>query len=535
MNLRCTFPKKAAANTVAVAFVLLIFVCMQSKAYAEIILRAVMHSDLKIIDPIWTTAYMSTNYGYMVYDTLFAMDSKNIVHPQMVDTYVVSDDKLTYTLTLREGLKWHDGTPVTSDDCIASIKRWGYKDSMGQKLMEFIAKFNVVNNKTFEIKLKEPYGLVLDSLAKPSANVPFIMPKRVAAIPASEQITDYTGSGPFVFAFDEWRPGDVTVFKKFNGYVPRIEPADWGSGGKVVNVDRVEWHSIKDHQTAVTALIEGEVDYIESPPAELLPLFETEKNITTRILNPLGNQFMFRLNWLHPPFNNVKARRAALAAIDQLSFLQATVGNPKYYEECPAIFSCRSELATDKGANILMKSDIKLANKLLAESGYDGRPIVVMHSTDVDILNNLGPVVADKLRSAGFNVDLQAMDWQTIVARRAKRDKPADGGWNIFMTSWATADIMNPIVSAGLNASCDKAWFGWPCDDKVEQLRDRFVRATNREAQKSIAEELQVRAMEIVTHAHGGQYYRPSSWRNDKLSNVIGGPFPIFWNLTKAK
>ncbi|AFX98503.1 bacterial extracellular solute-binding s, 5 Middle family protein [Candidatus Endolissoclinum faulkneri L2] len=535
MNWRCIFPKTLARIIVAAVIALSLCFCMQSKAYATITLRAVMHSDLKIIDPIWTTAYMSSYYGYMVYDTLFAMDSKNTVHPQMVQDYEVSDDKLTYTFTLREGLKWHDGASVTSDDCIASIKRWGSKDSMGQKLMEFIDKFNVINSKTFAIKLKEPYGLVLASLAKPTANVPFIMPKRVADIPASEQITDYTGSGPFVFAFDEWKPGDVTVFKKFKDYVPRIEPADWGSGGKVVNVDRVEWLSIKDHQTAVNALIEGEVDYIESPPTELLPLFEREDNITTRTLDQLGNQFILRLNWLHPPFNNVKARRAVLAAIDQISFLQATIGNPKYYKECPAIFSCGSALATDKGTEILMKSDIKLANKLLAESGYDGRPIVLMHSTDVDILNNLGPVVADKLRSAGFNVDLQSMDWQTIVARRAKRDKPADGGWNIFMTALATADIMNPIVSVGLNASCDKAWFGWPCDARVERLRDQFARATSLEAQKSIATELQVRAMEIVTHAHGGQYYRPSSWRNDKLSDVIGGPFPIFWNLTKAK
>ena len=535
MNWGRTFTKTAAKAALAAAIALPMSIGLNAGASAETTLRVVMHSDLKIVDPIWTTAYMSRNYGYMVYDTLFAMDSKTVVHPQMVDTYTVSDDKLTYTLTLRDGLKWHDGAPVLPEDCIASIKRWGAKDSMGQKLMEFVADFNVVDEKTFEIKLKEPYGLVITSLAKPSSNVPFMMPKRVADTPASDQITDYTGSGPFVFAVDEWKPGDVTVFKKFEDYVPRSEPADWGSGGKVVNVDRVEWLSIKDHQTAVNALIEGEIDFIESPPADLEPLLEAEENITTKILNTLGNQFMFRLNWLHPPFDNVKARRAALAAIDQLGFLQAVIGDPKYYEECPAMFACGTELATTKGTDILMKSDIELAKKLLAESGYDGSPIVVMQSTDVDTLNNLGPVAADKLRKAGFNVDLQAMDWQTLVARRAKKETPAEGGWNVFMTSWTTADILNPIMAAGFNTNCEKSWFGWPCDEEMEALRDRFARETDPAEQKIIAEEIQVRAMEIVTHAHAGQYYRPSSWRNDKLSDVIGGPFPIFWNMTKAE
>ncbi len=531
MNWGRTFAKTVTAAALAIP----LSSGLAGTAGAETTLRVVMHSDLKIVDPIWTTAYMSRNYGYMVYDTLFAMDAETNIHPQMVDSHTVSDDKLTYTFTLRDGLKWHDGAAVKSEDAIASIQRWGSKDSMGQKLMEFVKEMKVVDDKTFQFVLNEPYGLVLASLAKPSSNVPFIMPKRVADTPASEQITDYTGSGPFVFSADEWKPGDVAVFVKNEDYVPRSETASWGAGGKVVNVDRVEWVSIKDHQTAVNALIEGEVDYLESPPTDLLPLMEAEEAVTTEILNPLGNQFMFRLNHLHPPFNDVKARRAALAAINQVDFLQAVIGNPDYYQECPAMFVCGTSLATDKGTEIVMKSDIDLAKKLLSESSYDGTPIVVMQSTDVDVLNNLGPVAADKLKRAGFNVDLQAMDWQTLVARRAKKEVPSEGGWNVFMTSWTAADILNPIMAAGYNAGGDKAWFGWPDDAEMEKLRDRFARETNADEQKLIAEAIQVRAMEIVTHAHGGQWYRPAAWRGDKVSGVLGGPFPVFWGLTKAE
>ena len=405
-------------------------------ASAESTLRVVMHSDLKIVDPIWTTAYMSRNYGYMVYDTLFAMDEDTKIHPQMVEKYSVGGpNNLTYTFTLRDGLMFHDGAPVTSADVIQSIKRWGGKDSMGQMLMKFTKEMKAVDDKTFQLILNEPFGLVLVALGKPSSNVPFIMPKRVADTPKDTQISEYVGSGPFVFDAANWKPGDKAVFRKNSAYRPRAGKPSWGAGGKVVNVDTVEWISIKDHNTAVNALISGEVDYIESPPVDLLPLLEAADNVKVEVLNKLGNQLMFRLNHLHPPFNNVKARRAALAAIDQIGFLKAVIGDPRYYKECPAMFMCGSSLATDKGADIIMKSDYALSKKLLKGAGYDGTPIVVMQSTDVDVLNNLGPTAAQHLRRGGFKVDLQAMDWQTLVARRAKKDKPADGGWNVFMTS----------------------------------------------------------------------------------------------------
>src|SRR3989441_11079703 len=168
-------------------------------AEAQNTLRVVMHSDLKIVDPIWTTAYIVRNHGYMIYDTLFAMDAKGEIKPQMVDKYDVSADKLTYTMTLRDGLQWHDGKPVTAEDCVASIKRWAQKDTMGQKMMSFVKDLVVVDAKTLKIVLKEQTGLVLPALGKPSSNVPFMMPKRVADTPASEQISDFTGSGPFVF------------------------------------------------------------------------------------------------------------------------------------------------------------------------------------------------------------------------------------------------------------------------------------------------------------------------------------------------
>src|SRR3989454_2208219 len=289
---------------------------LPAPALAQTTLRVVMHSDLKIVDPVWTTAYITRNHGYMIYDTLFATDAKGEIRPQMVEKYDVSADKLTYTMFLRDGLLWHDGKPVTAEDCVASIRRWGAKDTMGQKLMSFVKDMTVVDQKTFRIVLKEQTGLVLPGLGKPSSNVPVMMPKRVAETPPGDQISDFTGSGPFVFKRDEWKPGDKAVYVKFAQYKPRSEPASGLAGGKVVKVDRVEWRAIADHQTAINALLAGEIDYLESPPHDLLPVLKKDAGVKLVDINPLGNQYAFRFNTLHPPFNNAKVRQAVLYAFD---------------------------------------------------------------------------------------------------------------------------------------------------------------------------------------------------------------------------
>lgn len=503
-------------------------------AQAETVLRVIPHADLQNIDPIWTTAYITRNHGYMIYDTLFAMDSDLNVTPQMVDTWSVSDDNLTYTFTLRDGLMWHDGAPVTTADVIPSLERWGARDSMGQKLMSFIDTMEAVDDKTFTIKLKEPYGLVLMSLAKPSSNVPFIMPARVAATPPDEQIGEYVGSGPFVFVEEEWEPGAKTVYRKFDGYVPRSETASWASGGKVANVDRVEWISMPDHQTAVNALVAGEVDILETPTHDLLPILEGSPDVVLHNYNPLGNQYMLRFNWLHPPFDNQKVRQAALAALNQEDFLQAVIGNPDYYKVCAAMFICDTPFDFEEGGIITVNSDFERSKALLEEAGYDGTPVVLMHSTDLQVLTNLAPVAADLLRRGGFTVDMQSMDWQTLVSRRARKDPPAEGGWNAFLTSWVAADILNPVGAAAFNTACDDAWFGWACDEEMEALREAFATETDAEKQRELVRQIQIRAMEIGTHAHVGQWYQPMALRGDKLDGALYGPAPFFWNIIKT-
>src|SRR5437899_10052802 len=505
-------------------------VAVAAPALAQTTLRAVMHSDLKILDPIWTTAYIVRNHGYMIYDTLLAQDEKGDIKLQMVEKYEAAADGRGYTFTLRDGLLWHDGQPVTSEDCIASIKRWAAKDSLGQKMMTFVDSMTAVDAKTFTIKLKEPTGLVLLGLSKPSSNVPFMMPKRVAETDPNKQIEDFTGSGPFVFKKDEWRPGDKTVYVKFDKYKPRSEPVSALSGGKVVKVDRVEWRAISDAQQAVNALSKGEIDLVEQPSHDLLGTLKKDPNVSVIISPPLKAQYVFRPNHLHKPFDNPKIRQALWYAFNQKDFLDAVIGDPSYYKVCKAMFPCGTAMATDVAMSGLLESNFQKARDLLKEANYDGTPVVLMHSTDLVVLTNLAPVAKSLMEKAGFKVDMQSMDWETLVARRSKKDRPSAGGWHAFLTSWVAADITNPIFMGFMNAGCDKAMFGWPCDADMEKLRDDFARETDPAKQKAIAEGSQMREAQVVTHIPLGQWYLGALMRKN-ISGMVEAPAPVFWNM----
>ena len=317
-------------------------------AQAQTTLRVVNHSDLKILDPVWTTAYIVRNHGYMIYDTLFATDGNLEIKPQMVDKWTTSDDKLTWTFTLRDGLEFHDGKPVTADDVVPSLKRWSVRDPLGQMLFAKVAEVKALDPKTFQIQLKAPTGIMLAALGKPSGNA-FIMPKKVAETDPYKQIEDYTGSGPFIFVKEEWKPGDKTVYVKNPKYKPRSDPPSGLAGAKIVKVDRVEWVAMSDQQTMVGALQKGEIDMIELPQHDLLKVMEADRNIKLVNLNKWGNQYIFRFNQLFKPFDNAKVRQAVLYAFNQKDFLDAAIGDAKYYKTCKAMFMCDTPFASTKG------------------------------------------------------------------------------------------------------------------------------------------------------------------------------------------
>ena len=496
------------------------------------ILRIAPHTSLTILDPIWTKSYITRNHGYLIYDTLFGMDAEGQIQPQMVASWTVGKDRKVWTFTLRDGLEFHDGKPVTSEDVIASLIRWSKRDGVGQKLFAATEAIEVVDVRTFRIKLREPFSMVLQALGKPSANVPFIMPKRVAETPADKQIDDYIGSGPFVFAKSEWRPGERIVYLKNAKYKPRPEEPSGTTGGKVAKVDRVEWVIIKDPQTQANALANGEIDIVEAPAYESYAALKANPNLQSVVVNPQGLAYWLRFNHLHPPFDNVKVRQAAMAALNQPAFLKVQVGVPEFYRTCFSVYPCGSPNATEKGMDFIAKPDMKRAQQLLKESGYDGTPVVLLQPTDLATITKLPLVAAQLLRQAGFTVDMQSTDFQTAIARLQKKDPPAKGGWNLWLAAWAAVDITDPVTAQLMNASCEKATSGWPCDAELEKLRDAYARAETAQARKPIAEQAQVRAMQIGTHVPLGEWVVPLAARKN-IRGFVTGYLLVPWNIEK--
>jgi len=503
-------------------------------ASAEVTLRVVPHSNLAVLDPIWTTAYMSRNHGYMIYDTLFGTDENGKVQPQMVESWSESPDKRLYTFKLRKGLAFHDGAPVTGEDVIASLQRWGKRDAMGSALMQFVSRMDSPEPDTFRIFLGEACGFVIEALGKPGSNVPFIMPKRIAETDPFKQITEYIGSGPFVFKTDEFKPGDKAVYLKNTKYVPRSEPPSGTAGGKRVYVDRVEWNlALRDTQAQVNALRNGEVDILEQLPFDHYESVKADANLQVPKWHNVGLQYMARFNHLHKPFDNVKVRQAVLAAFRQEPFLRAQVGVKELYKTCYSMFICGTPYGTTAGSDIQAKGNMKKAQELLKASGYDGTPVVLMKPTDLQSISKLPDVAAQLLRQAGFKVDLQAMDWQTLVGRRAKKDPIDKGGWNMFLTAWQTFDVWNPIGNPTMDTRGEKSvWFGWATDDKMVELRNKFMRETNEAEKKKLAEQIHIRAYEVGTHVPVGEYMQPVAARKNITGFFIHNS-NIYWNLKK--
>jgi peptide/nickel transport system substrate-binding protein len=501
-----------------------------TQAAAESVLRVIPHADLKNLDPIWTTAYISRNHGYLIYDTLFAMDESFKPQPQMIDTWEVSDDAMTWTFNLRDGLLFHDGAPVTSADVIASLERWGKRDGMGQQLFSAIGSLTAKDDKTFVMTLAKPFGLVLESIGKISSNVPFIMPERVAKTDAFEQISDHTGSGPFVFQDDLWVPGSKVVYTKFADYVPRAEPPSAAAGGKIAKVDRVEWTYFPDQSTAMNALLAGEVDYFESPANDLMPILSASPDVTVEINDPLGNIGFARFNSLLPPFDNADVRRAAIMAMKQEDYMAAGVGDQQFWKTCYSVYPCGTPLANESGSEVIKTADIDKAAEALKAAGYDGTPVVIMQPTDIPLLSAFSLVTAEKLRKIGMTVEVQAMDWSTLTSRRALRDKVADGGWNMFHTWWIGADVIDPM-SIAFSGSPDKGWFGWPEDAELETARTAYAQAGSLEEKQALATTVQERLWAIGASGELGQFFVPVAYRNN-VKGLIKSPVQFFWNMS---
>ncbi len=497
-------------------------------------LRYIPQANLGTMDPVINTSSIVHQHSYMIYGNLFAFDAEFRPQPQMVESWTLSQDGLLYTFKLRDGLKFHDGNPVRAADAVQSIKRWAARDVAGRRMVDLGMDVKVVDDKTFTLAMKEKWGQVLDSLSKLSSSALYVMREKEASVDPTQQITETIGSGPFRFNKELFVPGSKIVYDKNPDYKPRAEPASMYAGGRVVKVDRVEWNIITDTNTATAALNAGEVDIYETPPLDFLPTLKKNKDIVVRVNNPTGAMGIVRPNHLHPPFNNVKAREALLHMVDQEDYMRAAVGSdPANWRVCWAFLVCGNNTATEAGAEGLRKPDIALAKRLVQESGYKGEPVVVVQPTDQQIIRDLTEVTIQKLKEIGFNVDVKAVDWGTMLAIRAKQDPPAQGGWNITHTWSFGLELGNAVTNFSLSSSCDrKGWPGWVCDEETEKLRDEWARAPDLAARRVVGEKLQRRALEVVHFVPLGQFFQPVAFRAN-VTGMLETAIPVLWNIEK--
>ncbi|WP_300303253.1 ABC transporter substrate-binding protein [Ferrovibrio sp.] len=495
-------------------------------------LKAAVHSPLRIIDPVSNVARITQMHGYMVYDTLFSLDANGVPKPQMVGEYSSSADGKVWTFKLRDGLAFHDGAPVTSEDAIVSIERWSKKDPMGGALLAG-GSFSKVDDKTFKLELSKPFGLVLEALGKPGTYAPFIMPARIAKTPHDQLIQDATGSGPYIFKRDEWVPGSKTVYVKNPKWVSRSEPTSFLSGKKEANIERVEWVSLPDANVAMSALQAGEIDYYEYPPMDLLTSLEKSKDVKLVKVDPVGAQGWIRPNHLYPPFNNEKARQALLLIVNQEDYMRALGAPTAYYHPyCGAVFFCGTPLASEVGTAPYKKADLNKAKALLKEAGYNGEKVVVYHPTDVPDMDMGAKVTVSLMRKAGINVETIPMDWGTFLGKRLNKAPPAEGGWNVYASLDFGNNMMTPTTNLSLITACDKATAGWPCDEEMEKLRAAWLAEPDAAKRMQIVNQIQERFYKIVPYIPTGQFVRPVAVRTN-ISDVNATFIPVFWNLKK--
>ncbi|KUM24107.1 peptide ABC transporter substrate-binding protein [Mesorhizobium loti] len=488
--------------------------------------------NLTVFDPVVTTSDVTYTHAFAVYDTLFGTDSKFAPQPQMVGKWNVSDDRKTYSFGLRDGLSWHDGTPVTAADCVASIHRWGQVAPGGQILMARASDISKKDDKTFTIALKEPFGALLDILAFTG---PFIMREKDANLSPTEQVTANIGSGPFRFNHALAKPGASFTYDRNEKYVPRNEPADGLAGGKIVKVDRVISEIIGDQQTALAALQTGEIDFIATPPADLFPVIESDPSLELQVLDKTGQDMFLRMNCLQKPFDNVKARQAMLHLVDQEAMMRAAYGYSKYVRTVTSMFGNETPVSNDENTGWFKKGgDPEKARQLFKDAGYAGEKVVILQATDWAEASNASQLLAATLRGIGVNVDLAPSDWGGLVARRAKKDSVENGGWSIFITSNAEASLGTVINDNTLPMNGEKGWFGWPQDDEYEALRVKWASLETLEERKALARKMQRIWWDYVPSVMLGQIISPIA-RRKTLTGLIGVPawYPM-WNMQKA-
>lgn len=496
-----------------------------SQGAAAGVLRFVPHANLSSLDPLQSGTLIATNFANMVHDQLFALDAALTPRPQMLAGHEIADDGRRWTMTLRDGLRFHDGEPVRAADAVASIRRWTGRDPFGRQVAARLEEMTAPDDRRIVLRLSKPFPLLPFALGNSTC---FVMPERAARAEPTVAVTEHVGCGPFRFVRDEWDSGNRAVFARNDRYVSRDEAPDGWAGGKPVRVERVEWRIMPDPATAASALQRGEVDWLERPLLDLIPRLRAMRDVRLEVIEGLGFFGYLTFNTRIPPFDNPALRRALIPAVNQREFMSALVGDQTEFARTDVgFFHPASPYASDEGMPALLgPRDLDLARRLVRESGYDGRPVAQMIPSDLPAPNAIGQVGHALMRAVGLNMDAQVADWGSVVSRwRATGEAANRNPWHAFAISYSGLWTTNPGMHQPLYANENP-------HPEMERLRDAWFDAPDEAGQKAIARRMQALAFEHPPFVPVGTWFVPHAYRT-RVSGILKAPATVFWNVRR--
>jgi peptide/nickel transport system substrate-binding protein len=497
-------------------------------------LRFTPQSPLASLDPVWTSAMTTRNIGFQIYDVLFGRDEWMNPKPQMLAGYVVEDDGKRWTMTLRENQWFHDGDKVLARDCVASLRRWMRRDPAGATLAGRLAALDAPDDRTIVLRLNRKLPSLPQLLSK-FQTAAVMVPERLAKTDPFKQMPEAIGSGPFRFLKDEYVIGSHAALVPFERYVPREEKPSFTSGGHKAMIDRMEWKMIPDAATAANALVTGEIDWLEMPLPDLLPVLRNAPDVKIGRIDDYGFISQLRPNHVVAPTDNPKMRRAIRACMSQREVMDAVMGADPESVVLPMGYLATGKPEVDlAGIEELTKqrSSAEIA-AMLADAGYNGERIVLLHTTDQPFYNAATLVVADALQRNGVNVDDQAMDWGTVLQRRASKEPLDKGGWSLFCSVSPIPEFRDPLLASPLRGNGKDAWIGWPDIPEMEAAYDAWLDAETPAEQTRLEREIQLIAIDAVPFVPLGRYRPRIAW-SKSISDPGKGPAPTFWNVRKA-
>jgi peptide/nickel transport system substrate-binding protein len=498
------------------------------------LLKFVPQADLALLDPIQSPALVTIMHACMVFDSLYGLDETYKPRPQMLEGHTIENDGRLWRMTLREGLTFHDRTPVLARDAVASIMRWGKRDAFGLTVMSATDEISAPSDRVLQFRLKKPFPLLPDALGKMGAYYCAIMPERLAQTAPTTQITEMVGSGPYRFIAAERVPGSLAVWERNAAYVPCSEGVtSLLAGPKIAHFDRIEWHTIPDAATAAAALQSGEVDWWDQPSTDLLAMLRKNANVTVQVQDGTGFLGMVRPNEMQPPFNNPAIRRAVMGTINQTDFMMAVAGDDRaMWRDNVGFFHPASSLANNAGmAALIGPRDDAKAKLDLAAAGYKGERVVLLAATDIASLDAMAEVAGDTFRKIGLNVDYQSTDWGTMVQRLSSKAPVESGGWSAYTNFVFGASMVNPAANNYIRGNGAAAMFGWPDAPRLEELRNAWLDAPDLDTQKTIARVLQLQAFQDVPYWPTGMFFQATAFRSN-ISGVLRG-FSLFYNVRR--